>query len=242
MGVFSYSNIIYLCRPILIWKSDGKNNKFKMAKQQKYYVVWVGAKPGVYDNWNDCKKQVFHFENAKYKSFESRAEAEAAFKQGYEKYYKNNPSPNNSAKQLLLLQDQPKPILRSLSVDAAWNSVTKVMEYRGVYTETGVEWFHKGPFPRATNNVGEFLAIVHGLALIKQKGYDIPIYTDSMTALSWVRKKKHNSVILPTAENEEVINLLERAENWLRNNTYETPIYKWNTPLWGEIPADFGRK
>ena len=140
------------------------------------------------------------------------------------------------------MQDQPKPILRSLSVDAAWNSVTKVMEYRGVYTETGKEWFHKGPFPRATNNVGEFLAIVHGLSLIKKHGFDIPIYTDSMTALSWVRKKKHNSVILPTEENEEVIELLARAEEWLRNNTYDTPIYKWNTPLWGEIPADFGRK
>ena len=138
-----------------------------MAKQQKYYVVWVGKTPGVYDNWNDCKQQVYQFENAKYKSFESKAEAEAAFKQGYEKFYKSHPSEKNSAKQLLLLQDQPKPILRSLSVDAAWNSVTKVMEYRGVYTETGQEWFHKGPFPRATNNVGEFLAIVHGLALIK---------------------------------------------------------------------------
>ena len=103
-----------------------------MAKQQKYYVVWVGKTPGVYDNWNDCKQQVFQFENAKYKSFESKAAAEDAFKQGYEKFYKNNPATGNAAKQLLLLQDQPKPILRSLSVDAAWNSVTKVMEYRGV--------------------------------------------------------------------------------------------------------------
>ena len=78
-----------------------------MAKQQKYYVVWSGKKPGVYDNWNDCKQQVYQFENAKYKSFESRGEAETAFKQGYEKYYKAHPSPKNSAKQLLLMQDQP---------------------------------------------------------------------------------------------------------------------------------------
>ena len=98
-----------------------------MAKQQKYYVVWVGQNPGVYDNWNDCKKQVHQFENAKYKSFESRAEADAAFKQGFEKFYKEHPSPKNSAKQLLLLQDQPKPILRSLSVDAAWRLSRKVI-------------------------------------------------------------------------------------------------------------------
>ena len=212
-----------------------------MAKQQKYYVVWSGKQPGIYDNWNDCKAQVYQFENAKYKSFESKAEAEAAYKQGYEKYYRNNPSPNNSAKQLLLLQDQPKPILRSLSVDAAWNSVTKVMEYRGVYTETGQEWFHKGPFPRATNNVGEFLAIVHGLALLKQMNCSIPIYTDSITAIAWVRHKKHKSVVLPTEENEKIFDLLQRAELWLQNNTYTTKIIKWDTPRWGEIPADFGR-
>ena len=87
-----------------------------MAKQQKYYVVWVGEKPGVYDNWNDCKQQVYQFENAKYKSFENKAEAEAAFKQGYEKFYKSHPSPNNSAKQLLLLQDQIKHILLVIQI------------------------------------------------------------------------------------------------------------------------------
>ncbi|MDY6325828.1 MAG: ribonuclease H family protein [Bacteroidales bacterium] len=214
-----------------------------MAKKQKYYVVWEGRVQGVFDEWKECERQVAGFAGARYKSFETRAEADRAFLMGCKEYYRQNPVAKSEPVQAdLFAGDAPKPILRSLSVDAAWNSVTKVMEYRGVYTETRQEWFHRGPFKKATNNVGEFLAIVHGLSLLKKHNIDIPIYTDSMTALSWVRKKRHNSVILPTAENENVINLLENAVKWLENNTYSTKIYKWNTPLWGEIPADFGRK
>ncbi len=214
-----------------------------MAKKQKYYVVWEGRTVGIFDNWKECEQQVIGFNGAKYKSFDTKTDAEQAFILGYTEYYKQNPiTKTNVVKSELLSKDAPKPILQSLSVDAAWNSVTKVMEYRGVYTETGQEWFHQGPFKKATNNVGEFLAIVHGLSLLKKKKIDIPIYTDSITALSWVRKKMHNSIILPTEENERVIYLLDSAVRWLNENTYTTNIYKWNTKLWGEIPADFGRK
>ena len=38
------------------------------------------------------------------------------------------------------------------------------------------------------------------------------------------------------------LDLIERAEKWLKTNTYTTPILKWETSEWGEIPADFGRK
>jgi ribonuclease HI len=120
--------------------------------------------------------------------------------------------------------------------------VTKQMEYRGVYTRTQEVWFHQGPFQGATNNIGEFLALVHALALLKQKQINIPIYSDSITAIAWVRHKKHKSVVLPTEKNMTVFDLLQRAEFWLQNNTFTTPIIKWNTRCWGEIPADFGRK
>lgn len=42
------------------------------------------------------------------------------------------------------------------------------MEYRGVYVRTGQELFRIGPYPDGTNNVGEFLALVHALALLKK--------------------------------------------------------------------------
>jgi ribonuclease HI len=111
-----------------------------------------------------------------------------------------------------------------------------------VHTGTKELWFKQGPFPKASNNIGEFLALVHGLALLKQKNISIPIYSDSITAIAWVRHKKHKSIVLPTDENEVIFDLLIRAELWLQNNTFQTPIFKWNTKKWGEIPADFGRK
>lgn len=213
-----------------------------MAAKKKFYVVWSGVEPGVYDNWGDCKAQVHQVEGAKYKSFETEAEARAAFQEGYAAYYRNHPSAASGIPLRILNEQDPHPILESLSVDAACNMTTGQMEYRGVHTGTREVWFHKGPFPKASNNIGEFLALVHGLALCKQRNLDIPIYTDSITALAWVRHKKHKSIVLPTEENAYLFDLLVRAEKWLNENTYPNPIYKWNTPLWGEIPADFGRK
>lgn len=212
-----------------------------MQNQKKYYVVWEGRICGVYDQWEDCKKQIDNYQGAKYKSFPDKTKADKAFFDGYYKFYKENLTAKNKGIPLLS-SNAEKPVLNSLSVDAAWNTVTKKMEYQGVYTATKELIFHKGPFQGATNNIGEFLALVHGLALLKKQGSAIPIYTDSVTAMAWVRQKKHKSIILPTQENEEIFNLLQRAELWLINNEYTTKIIKWNTPIWGEIPADFGRK
>ncbi|MDD6581973.1 MAG: viroplasmin family protein [Bacteroidales bacterium] len=209
--------------------------------KQKYYVVWQGLQSGIYDNWNECRQQVLGVEGAKYKSFENLVEAQQALQMGYAAWRKQNPVMPQSTSGFVTGNEE-KPILESLSVDAACNMKTRVMEYRGVDTKTGAEIFHVGPFKNATNNMGEFLALVHGLALLKQKGSNMPIYSDSITAIAWVRQKKHKSTVRPTAENALLFNLMERAENWLKSNTFTNPIYKWNTPLWGEIPADFGRK
>lgn len=116
------------------------------------------------------------------------------------------------------------------------------MEYRGVFTWSKELVFHVGPFAGGTNNIGEFLALVHGLALCKQRNWDLPIYSDSKTAMAWVRNKKCKTLLMPTAENAPIFDLIERAEKWLRSNSYSTPIYKWDTEHWLEIPADFGRK
>lgn len=213
-----------------------------MTTKKKFYVVWNGRIAGIFDNWESCKAQVDQFEGAKYKSFESKLEAEQAFGMGYEQYRKSQLSTTVPAKLSFLSSSDPAPVWDSLSVDAAWNTVTKKMEYRGVHTATKKEWFHQGPYDGASNNIGEFLAIVHGLALLKQMNSPLPIYTDSITAISWVRHKKHKSVVLPTEENETIFNLLNRAEAWLQNNSFTTKIIKWDTRSWGEIPADFGRK
>lgn len=134
------------------------------------------------------------------------------------------------------------PLLPALAVDAACSGNPGVMEFRGVIADTGTEVFHRGPYPQGTNNIGEFLALVLGLAYLKQNNLPWNIYTDSVTALAWLRQRKCKTKLPRTPENELLFQTVAKAEAWLRANTYTTRIYKWDTEKWGEIPADFGRK
>ena len=209
-----------------------------MAKKKvKYYVVWEGKQTGIFTSWNECKKYVQGYTGAKYKSFGSRQEAETAFAGSY--FDAVTPS---SAKKSKPKGDVGIPVWQSIAVDAACSGNPGLMEYQGVRTDTGQQLFHLGPVADGTNNVGEFLALIHGLAFLKQKGSNLPIYSDSKIAMGWVAKKKCNTKLAKTPRNKKLFELIVRGEQWLKNNTYENPILKWETKSWGEIPADFGRK
>src|SRR5690606_9705143 len=101
--------------------------------------------------------------------------------------------------------------------------------------------FHYGPII-GTNNIGEFLAIIHGLAYLKERNLQIPIYSDSQTAIKWVKMKKANTTLALTDDTKKVWELIKRGESWLENNSYTNEILKWETEWWGENKADFGRK
>lgn len=213
-----------------------------MKKKQKYYVVWAGVAPGIYDSWTDCQLQTKGYEGARFKSFDTREEAERAFASSPHDYI----SPKTSTGQIQKPSrtDGPLPlevVENSLAVDAACSGNPGQMEYRGVHVASRQQVFHYGPV-YGTNNIGEFLAIVHGLALLKQKGFDMPIYSDSRNAILWVKQKRCKTKLPREPRTEALFQLIERAEKWLRENTYTTPILKWETEKWGEVPADFGRK
>ncbi len=209
--------------------------------KKKFYVVWKGKKPGIYTSWNVCKRQIDGFEGAQYKSFLSLDEAEIAFSKKYEDY-----KGKNTKKPILSKTEKEKygkPILESIAVDAACAGNPGKLEYRGVLTHSKKEIFRKGPYQKGTNNIGEFLALVHGIAFLKKKQKEnIPIYSDSKIAMSWIRQKKCKTNISFDASNEDLLKLIKRAEKWLKENTFKNPILKWETKAWGEIPADFGRK
>ena len=209
--------------------------------KQKYYTVWKGHKTGVFDSWNACQLQIKNFQGAQYKSFETKAMAEKAFEGLYNDYIgKHKKAKTVFSSEKLNLMGQPN--LDSIAVDAASSGNPGVMEYRGVDTQTKKILFHKGPYQKGTNNIGEFLALVHGLAHLKKIKSQRLLYTDSKTAMSWVLKKKCNTKLESTLENQQLFELIERAEQWLKSNTFSTKIVKWETKVWGEIPADFGRK
>lgn len=211
-----------------------------MAKN-KYYVVWEGNQPGVYTSWTECQLQIKGYPNAKYKAFKSKEEAEQAYRGGYTFTPKaaaaakaNKPSGVPESRRKDIIWD-------SIAVDAACSGNPGVMEYQGVDTQTGMRIFHQ-KFDLGTNNIGEFLAIVHALAMFQKQGKATPIYTDSKIAMGWVKRKKAKTTLKQTSKTAFLHQLIQRAETWLQNNTYQNKILKWETELWGEIPADFGRK
>lgn len=212
-----------------------------MSKRRvQFYVVWQGREPGVYDCWSACEKQVKGVA-AKYKGFATLAEAEEAFKEGWESYlsFGSNSTPSSVVKQS---QVASQPVLPALAVDAACSGNPGVLEFRGVVADTGSEVFHRGPYKCGTNNVGEFLAIVLGLAYLKAYGLSWVLYSDSRTALSWVRQKQCKTKLAWTSKNQDLFSAVRAAEKWLHENSWTTDIRKWDTDAWGEIPADFGRK
>lgn len=209
-----------------------------MAKKSKYYVVWNGRKTGVFDSWKDCEASVKGFEGAKYKSFDGLEQAQKAFNDNPDKFISKNKKTKPVLQTLLTAN---LPIYESISTDAACSGNPGVMEYRGVYTKNGDTLFYY-KHQRGTNNIGEFLGIVHGLSYLKKHNLSHPLYTDSKIAINWVKQKKCKTKLTPDESNKDLFDYIHRAEQWLENNSYSTEILKWDTESWGEIPADFGRK
>ena len=203
-------------------------------------MVWDGRETGVYNSWESCKEQVSGYPGAVYKSFDSEELANEAFYEDSKNHVGNKKiKPQLTAEQI---KKYGEPILESISVDGASSSRGGMSEYRGVFTHNAKEIFRKGPFPDGTNNLMEFLALVHALSLCKRDGVTLPIYSDSRTAISWVRKKEIKTTKKRTKKNEELFDLIDRALMWLKDNNYQNKILKWETKVWGEIPADFNRK
>lgn len=210
--------------------------------RRKFYVVWNGHHTGVYDSWAECKAQVDNYPGARYRSFTTQEEAIEAYRGGPEEQAGIIRAIGRHVAQHVNYEAIPEIVTDAIAVDAACSKNPGPVEYRGVDVRTGAELFHVGPLQEGTNNLGEFLAIVHALAWMAERGLTMPVYSDSLTARAWVRNRAVKTTIAPTDGNQKIRLLVERALQWLRTHTYANPILTWNTREWGEIPADFGRK
>ena len=217
----------------------------RMAEKPKFYVVWKGRKTGVFSSWEACTAQVQGFPGAQYKSFASRLAAEQALRG---KYAAQVGKPVSSEE--WLFAPNP-PVAESVVVDAACSGSPGRLEYRGVDLRSGKEVFRQGPYENGTNNVGEFLAIVHALSMLEGQGSPLPragtgtttpVYSDSETAIAWVKAKHCNTELAADETNAPLFELINRAEEWLAEHNTTNPVLKWDTKAWGEIPADFNRK
>lgn len=217
---------------------------------KKYYVIFKGHNPGVYDDWNDAKEQIDGFPNPVYKGYASSAEASSAYRKFIEKSDKGDLGrflANASSRNLPKpgqpdYMTNPEVDLTAWAVDASCLGNPGKMEYQGVELMTGRTIFRIGPFEDATNNIGEFLAIVHAMALMAREGKYHNIYSDSVSGMAWVRNRKVKTQLKTTPRNAKVFELMARAVTWLHTHEFPAKVMKWQTEKWGEIPADFGRK
>lgn len=220
-------------------------NEKKIMAKNKAYTVWAGVTPGVYTSWKDCEAQIKGFPGARYKGFPTQEAAQAAFGANSDEHIGQGkakaPSQPASTKKTPAIADTTY-----LTVDAAYSQQTKILEWRGVMVENGeeTEVFRSNPYRNASANIGEFLAVIDGLEYLQSNNLSVPIYSDSITAQAWVRKKRHNSNV-ETSPN--LIAMLDRADRLLQDGIYEEvkshrAIKDWPSKAWGEIPADFGRK
>lgn len=242
--------VVYLSNGYVIdtltkgWLENWKKNGFK---KKKHVDLWKQLDKVLHDNTHTISYK--HSKNVKFSKEFQLAEQLGKTMSG-KKNLPNDLKDNESGGGLFetasvnqneILEDDT-PNLESICVDASTIENPGVTEYRGVDTATKQVLFqHK--YDEATNNIGEFLAIVHALALYKKQGKELKIiYSDSANAISWVQQKKCKTKYQKTENNTKLFDDIQRAVVWLENNSYDTKILKWNTGAWGEIPADYGRK
>lgn len=210
---------------------------------RKFYVVWKGYSPGIYDSWEECKLQVTGFPGAEYKSYDSQEAATKAFRGDYNEEIKLIKAIANHNNETVNYDAIPDIIKDSIAVDGACSKNPGPMEYRCVDVMTGAQIFHMGPLADGTNNVAEYLALIHALAFLKKTGnHHTTVYSDSRTAMSWLKNRGHKSTLARTPNNARIFELLERADRWIQTNALYNRVIKWDTEHWGEIPADFNRK
>lgn len=214
------------------------------SKGRKYYTVWAGHDTGVFDTWEECQQMITGFPNARYKGFNTREAAVNAYRGRPEDHIGLiRAIATRPASAVINYEAIPEIRRDAWAVDGACAKNPGPMEYRCVRVADGRELFHMGPLPDGTNNVGEYLALVHALAQLDRDGDHLtPVYSDSRTALSWLRNRGHKSKLAHTAANSRIFELLARADAWLQSHRVLNPVLKWDTDNWGEIPADFGRK
>ena len=215
----------------------------------KYYVVFKGHNPGVYDDWDEVKVQTNGFPGALYKGYATSEEATEAYRnysgtEDRDELFRiiSVAKPEKDVSGTSFIKNNPEIDLNAWAVDASCLGNPGKMEYRGVDLKTGEVIFQMGPFEDATNNIGEYLALVHAMALMTKRGEYHNIYSDSVTALSWFRRHKVNTRLKQTPRNAKLFELLARASVWVNTHQFPAKVMKWQTERWGEIPADFGRK
>ncbi|MBQ0720975.1 MAG: viroplasmin family protein [Gammaproteobacteria bacterium] len=163
----------------------------------KYYVVWEGRSTGIFTDWNTCKKQVDGFAGAKYKSFKTHKEAEAAFdgNPGYSRKKKENGKQKSPSKSTLPTLDGEQVYKVSAAIkiftDGACNpNPGKAGSGIAIYRNNIISDLWYGIYnPAGTNNTAELNALHQALMMSKlelESGNSVAVFCDSKYSIQCV--------------------------------------------------------
>lgn len=204
----------------------------------QFYGVWVGRKPGIYTTWPDCQAQTSGYSGAKFMKLNAKTMEEAQAE------YDRLAEGHNISKAIKKETSVSKAQDDVLTVDGASNGTH--CEYQAVWHPSREQAFASKRFENGTNNIAEFLGLVHAIKYLMEHNKPLKVYTDSVTAMAWIRDKKANTTAHLTGKaTNELTQLITEAEQFLQQNAAilnKAEILKWDTKHWGEIPADYGRK
>jgi len=174
-----------------------------MAK--KFYVVWQGRETGIFTDWNTCKKQVDKFAGAKYKSFPTLKEAEAAFSGKSNSSVEQLPEKVKSDKKLSGQKKSRSQTILTYTADdiAGMPFDTKIFTDGGcepnpgkagsglaVYRKDIIDELWYGLYnPNGTNNTAELNALNQALIMAKNEiinGRSVAIFCDSKYSIQCV--------------------------------------------------------
>lgn len=166
-----------------------------MAKQ-KFYVVWKGRKPGIYTRWDQCKAMVDGFAGAKYKSFASMAEAEAAFGSSVAPAFKSSKpasqtkkSHGNKSLSQEAIDVMPEQV-KIFTDGACEPNPGEAGTGLAVYVDNKISELWFGLYqPMGTNNTAELQGLQQALEMAKAKiaqGLSVAIYCDSRYAIDCI--------------------------------------------------------
>ncbi len=204
---------------------------------QKYYTVWAGRKTGVFSSWKECRPLVIGFRGARFKSFPTLPEAKRALNRRYRERNGND----NTAIQTLFNSDDTRAINNSLIASGTCNLETGEVEISAIHTGSGQLIFWKGPFHDGTPDMAEFIAIVETLRYLKPRKLSIPVYSESATALNWVRDRHARPALPRRQSNMELYQRFDECMAWLHDYAYYNRTLKWDTESWGRSLGDFRR-
>lgn len=151
-----------------------------MFLAKKYYAVKIGKSVGIYNNWEDCKKQVTGFSGAIYKSFPTLEEA---------KNYLNNGNIENEVNSFSLEDISEDEIVAY--VDGSYKKDTLEYGYGVVLIlkDDIIELFGKGEDPevaKSRNVTGELFGSIRAISeAIKLKKKKITVFYDYQGISSW---------------------------------------------------------